>query len=70
MGEAEADEWRQRLDRMRADYERRTVALRDRESAVIAAEARLESRARELGSERDRLKTGAVALSAEADGLR
>ena len=70
MGEAEADEWRQRLNRMRADYERRAVALRDRESAVIAAEARLESRARELGSERDRLKTGAVALSAEADGLR
>lgn len=70
MGEAEADEWRQRLDRMRTDYERRAAALRDRESAVVAAEARLESRARELGSERDRLKTGAVALSAEADGLR
>ena len=64
------DEWRQRLDRMRADYERRAVALGDRESAVAAAEARVESRARELGTERDRLKTGAMALSAEADGLR
>lgn len=70
LGEEEADEWRQRLDRMRADYERRAVALRDRESAVVAAEARVEGRARELGSERDRLKTGAVALSVEADGLR
>lgn len=70
LGEEEADEWRQRLDRMRADYERRAVALGDRESAVAAAEARVESRARELGTERDRLKTGAMALSAEADGLR
>lgn len=70
LDEKEADEWRQRLDRIRTDYERRAEALRDRESAVAAAEARVESRARELGSERDRLKTGAVALSAEADGLR
>ena len=68
--EAEASEWRKRLERMQADYERRLSVLQERESAVVTAELRVESRARELGSERDRLTAGAVALSAEADGLR
>lgn len=68
--EAEASDWRQRLERMQADYERRVSVLKERESAVVAAEVRVESRARELGEERDRLSAGAVALSAEADGLR
>ena len=68
--EAEASDWRQRLERMQEDYERRVSVLKDREAAVVAAELRVESRARELGEERDRLTAGAVALSAEADGLR
>lgn len=68
--EAEASDWRQRLERMQEDYERRVSVLKERESAVVAAELRVESRARELGEERDRLTAGAVALSAEADGLR
>lgn len=68
--EAEANDWRQRLERMQADHERRLSVLQEREAAVAAAELRVESRARELGAERDRLTAGAVALSAEADGLR
>lgn len=70
LSEAEASDWRQRLERMQADYERRLSAVQEREAAVAAVELRVESRARELGSERDRLTAGAVALSAEADGLR
>lgn len=68
--EAEASDWRKRLERMQADYDRRLSVLQEREAAVVTAELRVESRARELGSERDRLTAGAVALSAEADGLR
>lgn len=70
LGESEASEWRQRLERMQLEYERRLAVLRERESVVAAAELRVESRAGELGAERDRLKAGAVALSAEADVLR
>lgn len=70
VGELEASEWRQRLERLQRDYERRLSALRERETGVAAAELRVESRAKKLGTEQDRLKAGAVALSAEADALR
>lgn len=69
-GELEASEWRQRLERLQGDYDRRLSDLRERETAVAAAEFRLEGRAKELGAEKDELKAGAVALSAEADALR
>lgn len=68
--ESEVNEWRRRLERMQAEHEGRLLAVREREAAVQAAELRVEGRARELGSERDRLAAGAMALSAEADGLR
>lgn len=70
LSEAEANDWRQRLEQMQADYEQRLSVVQERESAVATAELRVESAARELGSERDRLTAGAVALSAEADSLR
>lgn len=70
LGEIEADEWRTRFERMQLDYDRRLEALRERESTVAVAQRRVEHRAAELGAERDRLKAGAVALTAEADGIR
>lgn len=70
LGEKEASEWKQRLERMQADYERRSSSLREKEVALEAAGQRLQVRATELDSERDRLKARAMVLSAEASGLR
>lgn len=68
--ELEADEWRQRLQWMEGQYDVRVSAVREREETVVTAEKRVEDAATELGAERDQLKAGAVALSAEADALR
>lgn len=70
IGEKEASEWKKRLDRMRADYERRLSLIREKEMALEAAGQRLQARATELDSERDRLKARAMALSEEASGLK
>lgn len=70
IGDKDASEWKQRLDRMQADYERRLSLVREKEMTLEAAGQRIQARATELDSERDRLKAMAMALSAEASGLR
>lgn len=68
--EAEASEWRDRLGRLQADYEQRLSGLRQQESVVQTAELKVRTEMAKLSTERDQLKAGAVALTAEADALR
>lgn len=68
--EAQASEWRDRLSRLQADYEQRLSGLRRRESAVQTVEMKVRADIAKLSTERDQLKAGAVALTAEADALR